>query len=604
MRDFIFNPINNKYPSGACANSTSVKYFLKINKFNSFEQVFFVMHKDGENDTKYSMTRTYADEKYIQYEIEQKYDDAGFYWYHFECVRGDEVVTLYRDEFLDATSKSNNRYDFLQLVYSEESHIAKAFHKGIIYHIFVDRFHRAGEVKTRNGLNLIDDWNTPVSYEFDEQGERVNYNCYGGNFDGIIEKLDYLKELNVSTIYLSPIFEANSSHKYDIADYSKVDSMFGGRDKLIELINKAKELDIQVIIDGVFNHTGSDSVYFNKNGRYRTIGAYQNVNSKYYSWYKFDKYPDVYSCWWGIKILPETNENSTFFDYIAGKNGIIEKYMGLGIAGYRLDVADELSNKFLSAICKAARNINPEAIMIGEVWEDASTKISYDERKNYFLGGNLDSVTNYPMKNAILEYVKYGRVENLVNVINLIKDQYPVAIQNNLMNILDTHDSERALTYLGRPDDVSDRERYILSASDKLKAINLLKLAVMLQYTVMGIPTVFYGDEVGIEGTKDPYCREPFPWDNMELSLLEFYQKMGRLRDNKVLVDGVLNIKYAQDGVLIFERVKNDKKVLVVINRSEQEFDIVLEKTMCNYFTGEYRSGRITIKANDGQIFI
>lgn len=603
MENFVFNPINNKLPKGACAKGSNVSYTLKVAKFIGLNLAYFVMHKDGENDTRIEMTKDHADERYFYMTCSVKYDDPGFYWYHFEVETSSGNFTLVRDDdFNLKMGPGGNNY--LQLVIASESSVAKNFRKGIIYHIFVDRFCRSGQVTARKGLKLIDDWSKPIELEYNEAGERVNFNCYGGNFQGIIDKLSYLKSLNVGTIYLSPIMEANSNHKYDVADYSKIDSMFGDQELFETLIAKAKRLGMTVIIDGVFNHTGSDSVYFNKNGRYRTVGAYQSPNSKYYSWYTFNKYPDDYSCWWGIKTLPQTEENSGFFDYIAGRNGIIEKYMAMGIGGYRLDVVDELTNNFLHAICQAARRVNPKAMIIGEVWEDASSKISYDERKNYFLGGNLDSVTNYPMKNAILDFVKHGDVKTFVNTINLIKDQYPKAIQNNLMNILDTHDTARALTYLGLDDGINPKQNISLTPEQRDRARKLLKLATIMQYTVMGIPTVFYGDEAGLEGTGDPYCRATYPWGSEDSELVEWYKQLGELRNNPVFANGELDIKYAQDGVVAYERENGDFKAIIIINRGEKPFEFTLMRTMSNYFTNEHISGKITVPCDEALVLI
>ena len=605
MENFIYNPINNKKPMGASVCNQKITYTLKVSKFLPHEECFYVVHRDGENNQYHPMTKVLTDDKYIHYEYSVAYAEAGLYWYHFEVKTNDRQIRLIRSESLDIL-ESDRDSDYLQSVIAKESSIEPAVKKGIIYHIFVDRFNRSGDVKARKGLNLINDWKYPVEYEFNDIGERVNVNCYGGNFQGIIEKLPYLKSLNVSTLYLSPVFEANSSHKYDVADYSKVDSMFGSITEFEDLIKKAKRMGMRVIIDGVFNHTGSDSVYFNKYGRYRTVGAYQNINSKYHDWYEFRNFPDDYDCWWGVKCLPQTREESGFFDYIAGKAGIIKKFMSMGIAGIRLDVVDELSNKFLKAICDSARSINQKAFIVGEVWEDASCKIAYDERKEYFLGGNLDSVTNYPMKNAILDYVKYRNLNGLVNMINLIRDQYPKSVQDNLMNILGTHDTVRVLTYLGIDEDtyIDYRYDYKLTPAEREKAFKLLRLATILQYTMMGIPTVYYGDEAGSEGLKDPYCRKPFPWGEEDLTITEWYQKLGNLRNNKVFDDGDLNIKYAEDGVIIYERVKGDKKVIVGINRGNEPFEYSVDKTMCNYFTGKYISGKQILDVDDAVILV
>lgn len=603
MRKFIFNPINNKTPKGASIVDTEVSYLIKISKFENVSGANFVMHKDGEEEVRYPMTKKFTDDKYINFEYKHKFTEIGQYWYHFECLIGDRVVNLIRSDNLDITESSGEN-DYLQLVYACESKTDEIFRKGITYHIFIDRFCRVGEVKCREGLNLVD-WDTPLCYEYDEHGERVNFNCYGGNFAGIISKLSFLKKLNVKTIYLSPVFEGNSSHKYDVADYSKVDSMFGTNEQFIDLIKKAKRLGMRIIIDGVFNHTGSDSVYFNKNGRYKTVGAYQSQNSKYYSWYDFIEYPNNYSCWWDIKTLPQTREDAGFFNYIAGKCGIIEKYMSMGLGGIRLDVVDELTNNFTHAICERARSVNEKAYIVGEVWEDASTKIAYDERKTYFLGGNLDSVTNYPMKNAILEFIKYGDTMTFVNTVNLILDQYPKSIQNNLMNILDTHDTLRALTYLGAEEGFEnnlDNGNYILSKEERDLGIERLKLATIMQYTVIGIPTVFYGDECGVEGMRDPYCRVPYPWGKEDKSLIEWYEKLGELRNHKALVNGDMNIRYADNSVIAYERVCDEDKVIVVINKSDNPFTFVLERNMCNFFTNETISGKITVNSNEALV--
>jgi len=598
MEKYIFNPITNKNPSGAVVKGSTVTYTLKVSKFDYPTHTYFVVHKDGFEPEYKEMTREFVDDKYINYSYSFKFEEVGFFWYHFEVSYQNYSVKLIRSNNLDIM-ESQADSDYLQLIINNESKTDNNFQKGIIYHIFVDRFNKVGTVKARKGLNLINDWNQPVDFEYDDNGNRVNNNCYGGNFQGIIEKLDYLKKLNVKTIYLSPIFEAHSSHKYNVADYSKVDSMFGTQEELDDLIRKAKKAGIRIIIDGVFNHTGSDSVYFNKESRYKTIGAYQSPNSKYYSWYDFSNYPNEYSCWWGIKTLPQTNENSGYFDYIAGKNGIINKYMSMGLSGLRLDVVDELSNNFLHAICNATRNIDPTALIVGEVWEDASSKIAYDERKNYFLGGYLDSVTNYPMKNAILNFIKYGDHQGFVNTVNLILDQYPKSIQNNLMNILDTHDTTRALTYLGADfssPEYSENSNYILIEEEYDRGKKLLKLASIMQYTVMGVPTVFYGDEAGIQGTKDPFCRRTYPWGKEDTELLEWYTKLGNLRNNKILEDGDMIIKYAENSIVIYERVKNDKKIIVAVNKSQDDFNFIVEKNMMDYFTGKYINGKINLE--------
>lgn len=599
MKDFVFNPIFNKDLVGTCKKDSKITYFLKVSKFLGFSKAFFVVHMDNKQEKAFEMKISFVDEKYVNLNYTHQFKQFGHYWYHFEVQTDNGNFVLKRGDNLDCVQNSQNS-DYLQLVTDKIQKIDENFHKGIIYHIFVDRFNRAGTIKCRENLNLINNWSKPVEKEYDKLNERVNKNCYGGNFLGIIQKLDYLKSLNVSTIYLSPIFEANSSHKYDVGDYSKIDGMFGDISTFKKLIEKANKLNINIIIDGVFNHTGSDSVYFNKLNTYKNLGAYQSKKSKYYSWYDFYEYPNSYSCWWGIKTLPQTKEDSTFPAFISGKDGIIEKYMKMGIAGFRLDVVDEISNKFLNDINRAVKKVNSKAIVVGEVWEDASTKISYGERKKYFLGSYLDSVTNYPMKNAILDFVKYGNVENFVNISNLILEQYPKNIQNNLMNILDTHDTVRAITFLGIDDynNIDKNEKYVLSNEEKKKGKELLKIASLIQFTIMGIPTVFYGDEVGLEGMKDPYCRATYPWGKEDKELLDWYKTLGKLRDNEVFYDGDFKILYAQEGVLCYQRSKRKNKIIVVINRGCQDFDYTLDEKFTDFLTNIDKSGNLTLKPN------
>ncbi len=600
MKEFVFNPLVDKHPMGSCYKNSKVTYKLKVSKSLNFLDAFFVVHKDYQQDKYYKMQTDLIDERYVHLSCEISFKSSGHFWYHFEVKTKTGNYNLRRLDNLDCSCESDLS-DYLQFVYDKKSQISSNFNSGAIYHIFVDRFNKVGKVKARAGLNLVDDWAYPVMKEYNQNNERVNINCYGGNLKGVTSKLEYLKKLNVRTIYLSPIFEANSSHKYNVADYLKVDSMFGDFNDLEELIVKAKDYGIKIIIDGVFNHTGSDSVYFNKLGRYNSVGAYQSKDSKYFSWYDFYDFPDSYSCWWGIKTLPQTNENSSFFDFITGDKGVIQKYMKLGLAGFRLDVADELSNKFLKAISSVVKKVDSKAIIVGEVWEDASQKISYGQRKEYFSGKLLDSVTNYPLKDGILEFVKYGSVDTFVNTISFILDQYPSEIQNNLMNILDTHDTLRAITYLGVEDlsKINVNEQYFLSCEERKKGKELLKIASLMQFTVMGIPTIFYGDEVGLEGTKDPFCRQTYPWGKEDKDLLSWYILLGELRSKKVFDGGEFILLYAKNSVIAYKRQKGKEKIIVVINLSNSNFEFILDTPMKNYFTKQKLSGGVNLNSGD-----
>ena len=579
MRDYIYNPTINKTPVGVSKVGSTIKYEILVSKFIGADRVDFVLHKDGEEPKPYPMTMTYTDERYMHFEIERAYSTSGHYWYHFEALKDDEVTRLVSGERLDVRAEDVDD-DYLELIIEKESTVGKDFRRGIIYHIFVDRFCRKGTVKARDGLELLDNWREPVGYEYDNTGKRVNRKCYGGNFEGIISKLDYLEKLGVTMLYLSPIFEAHSSHKYNIADYNKIDEMFGGEEGFKKLLKAADKKNIKVIIDGVFNHTGSDSIYFNKDGRYDTVGAYQSKDSPYYNWYDFGNYTYGYSTWWGIPTLPQTNENSSYFDFIAGKGGVIEKYMKMGVYGFRLDVADELSDKFLSAINKTVKSINPEGYIVGEVWEDAASKIAYSTRKKYFIGDSLDAVTNYPMKNAIIDFVKNGDASHFVSTINMIKAEYPYEIKHSLMNIIGSHDTMRVMTKLMTEDNAGDIKRHLMSEEEWKRGFKLLKIATVLQYTTVGVPTVYYGDEVGMTGGKDPFCRETYPWGEEREKILDWYIRLGKLRKRPAIYEGDLNILYNDESVLVYERRSANDKILVAVNRGESEHTVTFNDKM------------------------
>jgi pullulanase len=260
------------------------------------------------------------------------------------------------------------------------------------------------DTKVRDGVLLHSSWNELPVYVKNDAGEIVIWDFFEGNLDGVIQKLDYLKSIGVDIIYLNPIFESSSNHKYDTADYSRIDMMYGNEDTLKRLVSEADSLGIKIMLDGVFSHTGDDSIYFNKYKNYGEDGAYNNTSSKYYSWYTFEKYPEKYDCWWGVKALPCVNElEPSYMDYLLNeKDGAVIKWMRAGIAGWRLDVADELPDEFIIKLKEAIVKVNPEAVLLGEVWEDASNKVSYGAQRKYILNNSLNSVSNYPLRDGLI----------------------------------------------------------------------------------------------------------------------------------------------------------------------------------------------------------
>ena len=450
---------------------------------------------------------------------------------------------------------------------------------GIMYQIFPDRFYSSGKKKHNvpSGRKMHPAWGEMPDWEPNPDGKITNIDYFGGDFDGIREKLGYLKSLGVTCIYLNPIFESHSNHRYDTADYTKTDPLLGTEDDFRLLCRTAAKLGIRVILDGVFNHTGSDSVYFNREKRYPSSGAYNSKESKYYPWYSFKHWPDSYESWWGFDTLPNVNElDPGYSAYINGKDGVIQKWLGAGASGWRLDVADELPDGFLGSVRAAAKLKKDDAVIAGEVWEDASNKTAYGMRRRYLLGGQLDSVMNYPFRNAVLGFLTGSKAEDMMESILTIIENYPPQVLSCLMNNIGTHDTPRAITVLaGEPLGGHGRawqSRQHLTRAGRARGLALMRLASLMQYTLPGVPCVYYGDEAGMEGYSDPFNRRCYPWGNEDAGLLSWYRRLGRIRLGRTcLKNGVFTPLAASGSVMAYIRSDENEKLLCAFNSSDSE---------------------------------
>lgn len=436
-----------------------------------------------------------------------------------------------------------------------------------------------------------------------------NNDFFGGDICGIEKKLPYISSLGVNCIYINPIFEAHSNHRYDTADYEKIDPLAGTEDDLKHLCKTAKEkYGISVVLDGVFSHTGCDSKYFNMYSRYDTLGAYNSKKSPYFSWYKFIKWPDDYHAWWGIKLLPEVIEDDkNYRNYICGKDGILRKWIRCGISGWRLDVADELPDIFLDDLRKAVKEENEDAVIIGEVWENATDKFAYGKRRKYLLGDELDSVMNYPFADAVLNFVRYGNGASFFDSIMNIVETYPPQVLNILMNHIGTHDTERAITRLAGPD-CAGRDRYWqyehneLSKSDYIKGVSMLKMASLIQYTLPGVPSLYYGDEAGLQGMKDPFNRGCMNWKTPNEDLLRWYRRLGEIRKgSKVLKDGGFSVIFCENSAIAYARTNEENSMLAAVNNDDCEAKIIVGEEWDNsycHFDFKSKDGVITLPAH------
>ena len=453
--------------------------------------------------------------------------EAGLYWYRFELETCRGRMPLLKGEGGKGALSSGT---FWQLtVYEKGFQTPGWLCGGIFYQIFPDRFYRPdGPVNNPFPDRTIrEDWGGQPYWRPNERGEVTNSDYFGGTLRGIEEKLPYLKSLHVTCLYLNPIFEAHSNHRYNTADYTKIDPVLGTEEDFQSLCAAAGRLGIRVMLDGVFSHTGSDSVYFNRQGRYPQPGAYQSQQSPYFSWYHFISWPEKYHSWWGFETLPEVEETDNNYNkYINGRQGVVRKWLKKGASGWRLDVADELPDSFLDQLTEAAKEEKPDAVVLGEVWEDATTKESYGSRRRYLLGRQLDSVMNYPFRNAVLGFFTGADAAQIAEGILSVLENYPPQVVRMLMNHIGTHDTERAVTVLaGEPSQGRGREwqsAQTLSSGQRERGVRLMMAASAMQYTLPGVPCVYYGDEAGMEGYKDPFNRGCYPWgrENQELLAL------------------------------------------------------------------------------------
>ncbi len=580
-RDILY-----KSPFGAVSNGETVTLRLLLHNDAKCSEAFLKLREDSGREQFIALTPSESyDENYRWYAASLNLEE-GLYWYSFcfDSPWGRQFVTRFKggEGYI-----SRDGAEWQLTVYEKEYETPDSFSGGIIYQIFPDRFYASGKPKQNIPCDRYIHQSTEEAPEYRQSGDpcSLGNDYFGGDLEGIRQKLPYLSELGVSIIYLNPIFEAHSNHRYNTADYMKIDPMLGDEQDLKNLCADAKTLGISVVLDGVFSHRGDDSIYFNRYGRYDSLGAYQSQASQYYNWYNFHNWPNRYSSWWGISTLPETQEeNQDFAEFITGKNGVLRKWLKCGIAGWRLDVADELPDSFLDKLRTAVKEENKDAIIIGEVWEDATNKISYGVRRRYLRGKQLDSVMNYPFASALIKFLTGGNGEDLVETVMSICENYPRKALKLLMNHIGTHDTERILTALGgEPDSGRGRgwqSTKRMNESEMWNAKKLLYIAALLQYTLPGIPSLYYGDEAGMEGYGDPFCRGFYPWGKEDAYLVDFYKRLGQFRRScEAFQDGDFIPVSSGAGHIAFIRKGETQQVLVCANRWYEQQVISVDRS-------------------------
>lgn len=539
---------------------------------------------------------------YVIWRAEPTLTERGLYFYWFRVEKADGSFRLFR-QGCDTNMEAGEKW---QLSVIPEDFTVPDYALGaVVYQILPDRFAKAGQCDLSQKLRpftVHENWSDTPSFTADAEGNWCS-DFFGGNLAGVREKLPYLHELGVNLIYFNPVFMAYSNHRYDTADYKRIDPMLGTEEDFAALCAQAHSLGIRVILDGVFSHTGSNSVYFDAKGVFGG-GAVSDPNSPYRAWYRFRRYPDDYESWWNMPTLPNVEElTPSYLDYIIdAEDSVAAHWLRLGADGFRLDVVDELPDAFVLRLKKRLRALKPDAMLIGEVWEDASNKRSYGVSRRYFVDGELDSVMNYPWRKAIVAYVR-GEDDGtaLSECIMGIAENYPPQVLSCVMNLLGSHDTPRILTLLGddfRGSKAEQADHRMTPAQYKTAEQRLLT-AAFLQFTLPGMASIYYGDEAGMEGFDDPFCRRCYPWGAENRDLRAFFRDLATLkRETPALKSGTVRVTCAGQGRVSFLRTDGVQTAQIFVNRADTPWHLPEDGTL-RFGSGlYYNNGSAALQPN------
>jgi glycosidase len=527
-------------------------------------------------------------------------DELTILYYRFIVRDGSDEDSYEDDDLFDggwgAPYEDSPDHSFQIDVYDPAFETPDWMKNAVVYQLFPDRFYN-GDGKNDAGPAdpaVYDNPVLPKAWDDLPEGYCRAYegvacdegplgrDFFGGDLQGVKDKLDYLAELGVTAIYFNPIFQAPSNHLYDTTDYFRIDPYFGSKGTFQSMLNQAAKRGIHIILDGVFNHTSSDSLYFDRYSRYPKDGAYETTDSRYYDWYTFFEWPDDYNSWWGFDSLPVLTEIQDVRDFIYGRDRSVARWwVGEGAAGWRLDVAPDKSHEWWQEFRPQVKAVNTDAIIIGEIWDDASP---------WVLGHELDTTMNYRFRRALLGFLNgdtndpnQGFVRGLNpdqfnSVLQSIKEDYPPPAYETAMNLVGTHDTQRILWALTPGARNRDGKEFDVDNLAEGKA--KLALLAIMQMTMPGAPTIYYGDEVGLTGDTDPDDRRPFPWDDIDTDLLDHYQALIGLRnDHSFLRTGSFDRLYTHndDGTYAYGRKDTSGAAMVAVNRDILAHDLTID---------------------------
>ena len=550
------------------------------------ERVKFYVTTFNKKDT-YEMKHVKNEKDYAYFEVEIYLENSAMYQYYFS-FEANGKYQYYKKMNITGDNSVTKEECWKMSVGFDVPDWAKG---ATMYHIFVDRYRKGKDTKIKPmpKRTIHESWYESPVLGPDKNGE-WNIDFYGGNLKGIEETLKYIKSLGVDIIYLSPIVQSQSNHRYDTADYENVDPYAGTNEGLKSLCDKAHRKGMKIVLDAVFNHTGNDSKYFNQFGTFDTIGAYQSQESPYYSFYKREcnqgKHDFAY--WWGMANMPVCNGKSPKWrEYIFGIGGVIDKWFELGIDGLRLDVADDLTDDFIEGITKAVKRNRPEGFILGEVWKNPMRM----NRRYIDSGKGMHSVMNYFLVDALIRYYKYCDTWKLACILKEILAEYPTETIQTLMNFTSTHDISRAIEIFGcnhfqqygewgwnlQNNDLEWIKSHKMTREEYKYGKLLLKSYITVLAFFPGIFSIFYGDEVGVQGIGNLANRAPYPWNHRDKDLLKFFRTIGKARkQEKFLKKSDIKIIKIDNEQFVFERYDKNNKILVIASRTHRTSNVRL----------------------------
>lgn len=583
-----------RYPQGALPAGTLLRLALDVGKAYENARVHAILlTPSGEMRVPMTATENGREARL------QLPEETGLCWYYFAIERPGGEKLYYGGESGEGKLYPHTPPGYQITLYSPAFETPRWFREGIMYQVFPDRFCHAGDSSEAisyhrtmgRHLRIHENW-AEQPYYLPEAGS-AHYapnDFFLGDLAGIAKMIPYLERLGVTCLYLNPVFESASNHRYDTGDYKKIDPLLGTNEEFRALSTALQKSGIRIMLDGVFSHTGADSLYFNKYGRYPSLGAYQFMQSPYRDWYEFHPMRNEgYKSWWGFPELPEVKELSqSYTEFVMdGEQSLLRFWAAHGASSWRLDVADELPDAFIQRMRARLKEIDPEAVLLGEVWEDASNKEAYGVKRQYVEGNELDSVMNYPFQNAVCSFLTGGMdAFTFAYAMQMQRERYPKPFYYALMNLVSSHDSIRALNVLGgAPErDALSREeqaKWTLSKDMLELAKRRLLIAAAMQMVFPGVPCIYYGDEIGMTGMADPFNRGTYAFGEEDTALLAAYERLTSLRKQHAALrsgycrmgactqDVFALVRYTANGRDAFLNEAQNEAVLLLANRSQ-----------------------------------